>query len=175
MFNDTSRYLDDIFTINNPEFEKHSPDIYPAELQLNKANTSDKETSFLDLNIKVIGTSVYDKRVELFKTLEIDGKENKISTRKKKFHFWVKNAVFIKNENKFLKNYDFWYTWSNDHIQKVFQVSERSDQYSRRYDMLNFHPIGITLFCIETIQNNAISERIRIEDVITPRILIRSF
>ena len=62
----TSRYLDDIFTIDNPEFEKHIPDIYPAELQLNKANTSDKETSFLDLNIKVIGsdihTSVYDKR-----------------------------------------------------------------------------------------------------------------
>ena len=66
MFNDTSRYLDDIFTIDNPEFEKHIPDIYPRELQLNKANTSDKETSFLDLNIKVIGsdvhTSVYDKR-----------------------------------------------------------------------------------------------------------------
>ena len=50
----------------NPEFEKYIPDIYPAELQLNKANTSDKETSFLDLNIKVIGsdihTSVYDNR-----------------------------------------------------------------------------------------------------------------
>ena len=38
MFNDTSRYLDDIFTIDNPEFEKHIPDIYPTELQLNKAN-----------------------------------------------------------------------------------------------------------------------------------------
>ena len=66
MFNDASRYLDDIFTIDNPEFEKYIPDIYPAELQLNKANTSDKETSFLDLNIKVIGsdihTRVYDKR-----------------------------------------------------------------------------------------------------------------
>ena len=66
MFNDTSRNLDDIFTIDNPEFEKHIPDIYPTELQLNKANTSDKETSFLDLNIKVIDsdvhTSVYDKR-----------------------------------------------------------------------------------------------------------------
>ena len=66
MFNDTSRYFDDIFTIDNPEFEKHIPDVYPRELQLNKANTSDKETSFLDLNIKVIGndvhTSVYDKR-----------------------------------------------------------------------------------------------------------------
>ena len=66
MFNDTSRYLDDIFTIDNPEFEKHIPDIYPTELQLNKAITSDKETSFLDLNIKVVGsdvyTSVYEKR-----------------------------------------------------------------------------------------------------------------
>ena len=66
MFNDTSRYLDDIFTIDNPEFEKHIPDIYPTELQLNKAITSDKELSFLDLDIKVVGsdvhTSVYDKR-----------------------------------------------------------------------------------------------------------------
>ena len=80
MFNDTSRYLDDIFTIDNSEFKKYIPDKYPAERQLNKAitskypaerqlnkaNTSDKETSFLDLNIKVIGsdihTSVHDKR-----------------------------------------------------------------------------------------------------------------
>ena len=66
MFNDNSRYLDDIFTIDNPEFEKHIPDIYPPELPLNKAITSDKETSFLDLNIKVVGSdvhnSVYDKR-----------------------------------------------------------------------------------------------------------------
>ena len=66
MFNDTSRYLDDIFTIDNPEFDKHIPDIYPTELQLNKAITLDKETSFLDLNLKVVGsdvhTSVYDKR-----------------------------------------------------------------------------------------------------------------
>ena len=48
--------------------------------------------------------------VELCKTLEMDGQEIKISTRIKKFHFWVKYAVFIKNENEFLKNSDFWYT-----------------------------------------------------------------
>ena len=42
-FNDTSRYLDDIFTIDYPEFAEHIPDIYPRELQLNKANTSDKD------------------------------------------------------------------------------------------------------------------------------------
>ena len=40
MFNDTSRYLDDIFTIANSEYEKHIPDIYPIVLQLNKANTN---------------------------------------------------------------------------------------------------------------------------------------
>ena len=64
-FNDTSRYLDDIFTIDTPAFAEHIPDIYPRELQLNKAKTSDKEISFLDLNIKSISnnihTSVYDK------------------------------------------------------------------------------------------------------------------
>ena len=80
----------------------------------------------------------------------------------KKFHFWVKYAVYIKNGNEFLRNSDNWYTWSYDHIQQVFQISERSDQYSRRYDMLKYHPIGITLFCKETIQKNAIPKRIRI-------------
>ena len=69
MFNDTSRLLDDIYTIDNTEFEKHIPDIYPTELQFNKANTSDKEHSFLDVNIKIIGsgvhTCVYDKRDDL--------------------------------------------------------------------------------------------------------------
>ena len=46
--NDTSRYHDDIFTIYNSAFAEHVPDIYPRELYLNKANTSDKETSFFD-------------------------------------------------------------------------------------------------------------------------------
>ena len=64
-FNDTSRYLDDIFTIENPEFAEHIPDIYPRELQLNKANTSDKETSFLDLNIKVICSNIHTHMTSL--------------------------------------------------------------------------------------------------------------
>ena len=45
-FNDTFRYLDDVFTIDNPAFAEYIPDIYPRERQLNKANTSDKETSY---------------------------------------------------------------------------------------------------------------------------------
>ena len=68
-FNDTSRDLDDIFTIDNHEFAEYIADIYPREIQLNEANTSDKDKSFFDVNIKVSGsnihTSVYDKLDDL--------------------------------------------------------------------------------------------------------------
>ena len=56
----------DLLTIYSPSITLNLRNIFPAELQLNKANTSDKETSILDLNVKGIGsdihTSVYDKR-----------------------------------------------------------------------------------------------------------------
>ena len=40
-FNTTSRYLDDISNTNNVYFDNMVSQIYPSELQLNKANTSD--------------------------------------------------------------------------------------------------------------------------------------
>ena len=40
-FNTTSRYLDDILNINNVYFDNMVSQIYPSELQLNKANNSD--------------------------------------------------------------------------------------------------------------------------------------
>ena len=45
-FNSTSRYLDELLNIDNPYFEGMMCQIYPAELQLNKANTSDTMASF---------------------------------------------------------------------------------------------------------------------------------
>ena len=45
-FNSTSRYLDDHLNIDNPYFEGMVNQIYPSELQLNKANTSDTEAPF---------------------------------------------------------------------------------------------------------------------------------
>ena len=65
-FNSTSRYLDDLLNIDNPYFEQMVRQIYPAELQLNKANSSDTEAPFLDLNlsitIDIISSKIYDKR-----------------------------------------------------------------------------------------------------------------
>ena len=50
-FNTTCRYLDDILNINNVYFDNMVSQIYPSELQLNKANTSDTEAAFLDLHL----------------------------------------------------------------------------------------------------------------------------
>ena len=40
--------------------------IYPSELQLNKANTSDTEATFLDLHLSIsndiVATKIYDER-----------------------------------------------------------------------------------------------------------------
>ena len=45
-FNTTSRYLDDILNINNVYFDNMVSQIYSSELQLNKANTADKQAAF---------------------------------------------------------------------------------------------------------------------------------
>ena len=52
-FNNTSRYLDDILDINNVYFDNTVSQIYPSDLQLNKANTSDTEAAFLDLYLSI--------------------------------------------------------------------------------------------------------------------------
>ena len=48
-FNSTSRYLDDLLNIDNPYFEQMVGQIYPSELQLNKANSSDTEALISDI------------------------------------------------------------------------------------------------------------------------------
>ena len=49
-FNTTSRYLDDILNIDSVYNDNMVSQIFPSELQLNKANTSDTEATFLDLH-----------------------------------------------------------------------------------------------------------------------------
>ena len=45
-FNTTPRYLNDTLNINNVYFDTMVIQIYPSELQLNKANTSDTKAAF---------------------------------------------------------------------------------------------------------------------------------
>ena len=65
-FNLSSRYLDDLLNIDNPYFEQMVGQIYPTELQLNNANSSDTEGPFLDLNLSItngiVSSRIYNKR-----------------------------------------------------------------------------------------------------------------
>ena len=65
-FNSTSRYLDDLLNIDNPYFAQMVSQIYPTELQLNKANRSDTQAPFLDLDLSItngiVSIKIYDKR-----------------------------------------------------------------------------------------------------------------
>ena len=68
-FKSTSRYLDDLLNIDNPYFEGMVKRIYPPELQLNKANTSDTEAPFLDLHLSIsngfVSSKIYDERDDI--------------------------------------------------------------------------------------------------------------
>ena len=59
-------YLDDLLNIDNPYFEGMVRQIYPPELQLNKANSTDTEAPFLDLHLSIangfVSSKIYDKR-----------------------------------------------------------------------------------------------------------------
>ena len=65
-FKSTSRYLDDLLNIDNPYFEGLVNRVYPPELQINKAYTSDTEAPFLYLHLSIsngfISSKIYDKR-----------------------------------------------------------------------------------------------------------------
>ena len=65
-FNSTSRFLDDLLNIDNIYFDQMVDRIYPTELQLNRANSSDTEAPFLDLNLCIsngtVSTKIYDNR-----------------------------------------------------------------------------------------------------------------
>ena len=66
-FNLTYRYIDDVLSINNPEFENYLGQMYPAELEIKDTTESITSASYLDLLLSIgrdgqLHTSIYDKR-----------------------------------------------------------------------------------------------------------------
>ena len=68
-FNSTSRYLDDLLNIDHIYFDGMANQNYPPELQLNKAYTSNTESSFLDLHLSIsdgfVSSKIYDNTITL--------------------------------------------------------------------------------------------------------------
>ena len=65
-FGNTVRYIDDLLTLNNNNFEEEIPNIYPSELTLKRISESDTKLAYLDISISICSskyvTEVYDKR-----------------------------------------------------------------------------------------------------------------
>ena len=63
----TYRYIDDVLSINNQEFENYLGQMYPAELEINDTTERTTSASYLDLLLSIgrdgqLHTSIHDKR-----------------------------------------------------------------------------------------------------------------
>ena len=66
-FNFTYRYIDDVLSINNPDFENYLGQVYPAEFEIKDTTESNTSASYLDVLLSIgrdgqLHTSLYDKR-----------------------------------------------------------------------------------------------------------------
>ena len=66
-FNFTYRNIDDVLSINKPEFENYLDQMYPAELEMKDMTESNTSASYLELLLSIkrdgrLHTSIYDKR-----------------------------------------------------------------------------------------------------------------
>ena len=70
-FNLTNRYINDVLSINNLEFENYLGQMYPAELEIKDTTESTTSASYLDLLLSIgregqLHTSIYDKRYDFY-------------------------------------------------------------------------------------------------------------
>ena len=66
-YNFTYRYIDDVLSINNPDFENYIGHMYPPELEIVDTTESNTSASYLDLLLSIgrdgqLHTSLYDTR-----------------------------------------------------------------------------------------------------------------
>ena len=66
-FNFTYRYIDDVLSLSNSDFDKYIHTIYPPELEIKNTTDSNKSSSYLDLLLSIdankkLHTKLYDKR-----------------------------------------------------------------------------------------------------------------
>ena len=52
-FNFTYRYIDDVLSINNPDFENYLGQMYPPELEIKDTTESNTSASYLDLLLSI--------------------------------------------------------------------------------------------------------------------------
>ena len=161
-FNTTSRYLDDILNIYNVYFDNTVSQIYPSELQLNKANTSDTEAAFLDLHLSIsndiVSTKIYDKRdafdfeIDNFPFLDV------IVPRSTSYGVYISQLVRFTRASSNITDFN---TRNKLLTQKLLKQNYRyhklcktfSKFYRRYFDLISKFKLDLNLSCANDFRN----------------------
>ena len=151
-----------LLNIDNPYFEQMVGQIYPTELQLNKANSSDTEAPCLDLNLSItngiVSSKIYDKRddfnFEIVNFPFLDGDVPRSPSygvyisQLIRFARVCSNVDDFNNRNLFLTAKLLKQGYRYHKIRKAF-----SKFYYRHSELIVKYNIGLKLFCNKAYQN----------------------
>ena len=169
--NSISRYLADLLNIDNHHFEQMVGQIYPTDLQLNKANYYDTEAPFLVLNLSItngilVSSKIYDKRddfnFEIVSFPFLDGDVPRSPSygvyisQLIRFARVCSNVEDFNNRNLFLTAQLFKQGYRYHKIRKAFSKS-----YHRHSELIVEYNIGL-----KTLLQQGISEPIFYGDLV---------
>ena len=151
-FNTTSRYLDDILNINDVYCDNMVSQIYPSELQLNKAYTPDTEAGFLDLNLSIsndiVSTKIYDKRDDFdFEIVNIPFLDGDVP-RSTSYGVYISQLIRFARASSYVADFN---TRNNLLTQKLLKQGYQyhklrktfSKLYRRCYELISKFQVGI--------------------------------
>ena len=150
-FNSTSRYLDDVLNIDNNFFDSMVNRIYPSEPQLNKANVSDTQTSFLDLHLSIsdgfVKTKIYDKRDDFFDIVNFPFLDGDVP-RSTSYGVYISQLVRFARVSSYVDDFN---TRNKVLIAKLLRQGYRyhkirkafSKFYRRHFDIVSKYDVGL--------------------------------
>ena len=117
--------------------------IYPSELQLNKANTSDTEAAFLDLHLSIsndiVSTKIYDKRDDFdFESVNFPFSSFYILSQLIRFARASSYVADFNTRNKLLTQKLLKQGYRYHKLRKTF-----SKVYRRYYDLISKFQVGL--------------------------------
>ena len=136
--------------------------IYPSELQLNKANTSDTEAAFLDLHLSIsndiVSTKIYDKRddfdFEIVNSPFLDGDV----PRSTSYGVYISQLIRFARGSSIVADFN---TCNKLLTQKLLKQGYRyhklcktfSKFYRRYYYLISNSKLDLNLFCAKDFRN----------------------
>ena len=152
-FNTKSIY--DNLNINNVYFDNMVSQIYPSELKLNKANTSNTKAAVLDLHLSIsndiVSTIVYDKREDFdFEIVTFPFLDDDVP-RSTSYGVFISQLIRFIRASSYITDFN---TCNKLLTQKFLKQGCRDHKlcktfskfYRRYYDLISKFPVGLKSF-----------------------------